>query len=54
MSYLSKYEYEKMTAQTRDDRMSWFREARVGMFIHYGLFSALGTGEWSQSNENTP
>ncbi len=52
MSYLSRYEYEKMTAQTRDERMSWFREARFGMFIHYGLFSALGTGEWSQANEN--
>ena len=52
MSGLSKYEYEKMTAETRDERMSWFREARFGIFIHYGLYSELGTGEWSQANEN--
>lgn len=52
MSYISRYEYEKMTAATRDERMAWFREARFGIFIHYGLYSALGTGEWSQANEN--
>ncbi len=52
MSYISRYEYEKMTAETRDERMGWFREARFGMFIHYGLYSGLGTGEWSQANEN--
>ena len=52
MSNLSRYEYEKMTAETRDERMAWFREARFGIFIHYGLYSELGTGEWSQANEN--
>ena len=52
MAYISRYEYEQMTAATRDERMAWFREARFGMFIHYGLYSALGTGEWSQANEN--
>ena len=52
MSYISRYEYEQMTAATRDERMSWFREARFGIFIHYGLYSELGTGEWSQANEN--
>ena len=25
-----------------DERMSWFREARFGMFIHWGLYSMLG------------
>ena len=39
-------------AETRDERMAWFREARFGIFIHYGLYSTLGTGEWSQANEN--
>lgn len=27
------------------DRMQWWREARFGMFVHFGLYSALG-GEW--------
>jgi len=29
-----------------DDRMAWWREARFGMFIHWGLYSVLG-GEWN-------
>ena len=27
-------------------RMSWFKEAKYGMFIHFGLYSQLG-GEWN-------
>jgi len=27
------------------DRLSWWREARFGMFIHWGLYSAYG-GEY--------
>ena len=52
MEYISKREYEEFTASTRDRRMEWFRNARLGMFIHYGLFSQIGTGEWSQANQN--
>ena len=52
MGYLSKHEYEAMTAASRGERMKWFRDARLGMFIHYGLYAQLGTGEWSQANEN--
>jgi len=52
MEYISRHEYEKFTASTRDRRMEWFRNARLGMFIHYGLFSEIGTGEWSQANQN--
>ncbi|MFN9215267.1 MAG: alpha-L-fucosidase [Gemmatimonadota bacterium] len=29
----------------RGDRMAWWREARFGMFIHFGLYSGPG-GEW--------
>jgi len=29
-----------------DDRMAWWREARFGLFIHWGLYSVLG-GEWN-------
>lgn len=32
-------------ATPRGDRMAWWREARFGMFIHWGLYSVLG-GEW--------
>ena len=33
------------TAEKKDERMRWFREARFGMFIHWGLYSQLA-GEW--------
>ena len=29
----------------RDARMSWWREARFGMFVHWGLYSGLA-GTW--------
>ena len=30
-----------------EDRGAWFREARFGMFIHWGIYSIPGKGEWS-------
>ena len=49
---LSKPEYEEMTAGTRDARMKWWRDARFGMFIHYGLYSQLNSHEWAMFAEN--
>jgi len=54
MQNLSKQSYEKHTASTRDQRMGWWREARFGMFIHYGLYSQLGRNEWAIALENIP
>ena len=34
--------------KTRD----WFRDARFGMFIHWGASSILGDGEWVMNNRN--
>ncbi len=33
------------TKQERDQRMAWWREARFGMFIHWGLY-AVPAGTW--------
>ena len=33
------------TREQRDARMKWWREARFGMFIHWGLY-AIPAGEW--------
>ena len=33
------------TAADRDTRMAWWRDARFGMFVHWGLYSGLG-GTW--------
>jgi alpha-L-fucosidase len=54
MPLLSKPDYESQTAATRDARMQWWREARFGMFIHYGLYSLVGRNEWVMALENMP
>ena len=37
-----------------DARVDWFRKARFGMFIHWGLYSIPGRGEWVRSDEQMP
>jgi alpha-L-fucosidase len=32
----------------------WFQNARFGMFIHWGVYSALGDGEWVMNNRKIP
>ncbi len=33
------------------NRTQWWREARFGMFIHFGAYSVPARGEWVKSNE---
>jgi alpha-L-fucosidase len=52
------------TKAERDQRMAWWREARFGMFIHWGLYSVPagtykgkqigGIGEWIMNNASIP
>jgi len=35
-------------------RMGWWRDARFGMFIHWGLYAVPGRGEWAQFSEQIP
>ena len=34
--------------------LEWLRKARFGLFIHYGVYSLLGRGEWVQLRELIP
>lgn len=43
MYQFNRDEYEK--------RMEWYRDARFGMFIHWGLYSIPARGEWLRSTE---
>lgn len=36
------------------NRTEWFENARFGLFIHYGLYSLLGRGEWVMNREKIP
>ena len=39
-------DFTQETQAERDARMTWFREARFGMFIHWGVYS-VPAGEWN-------
>ena len=30
----------------------WFQEAKFGLFVHWGVYSLLGDGEWVMNNQN--
>ncbi len=32
----------------------WFQDARFGLFIHWGVYSTLGDGEWVMNNRRIP
>ena len=56
--------WNKETRAERDARMKWWREARFGMFIHWGLYAIPagtwkgktipGIGEWIMDRANIP
>ena len=33
---------------------TWFQDARFGLFIHWGVYSVLGNGEWVMNNQKIP
>ena len=56
--------YFKETKKERDARMGWWRDARFGMFIHWGVYATPagfyegkpvpGYGEWIMNKGNIP
>jgi alpha-L-fucosidase len=68
IEYLGKYTPEKVAGikpltqrvpksdlgiqQQPNSKMDWLLEARFGMFIHWGLFSGPGKGEWYMENKS--
>src|SRR4051812_5643785 len=53
-----------LTASAQDQRMQWWREARFGMFIHWGVYAQLAgvydghdinnIGEWIMNRGKIP
>lgn len=39
---------------SRARRLAWWREAKFGMFIHWGLYSIVGHQEWVLESEGVP
>lgn len=43
-----------MTAQVHIDHAPWFTQARLGMFVHWGLYSLAARHEWVMQREEIP
>jgi alpha-L-fucosidase len=43
-----------MLTQASEKGITWFQDARFGMFIHWGLYALIGRGEWVMHNERIP
>ena len=39
---------------SRARRLAWWREAKFGMFVHWGLYSVIGHQEWVMESEGIP
>ena len=37
-----------------EQRIAWFRQARFGLFLHFGLYSIPARGEWVRSEAQMP
>ena len=51
--YLNKYKAEYLK-NPREANKNWFKNAEFGLFIHYGLYSQMGKGEWVQYRDTIP
>ncbi len=38
----------------REETRQWFREAKFGLFIHWGVYALLGKGEWIRTVDQIP
>ncbi|HMU46026.1 MAG TPA: alpha-L-fucosidase [Chitinophagaceae bacterium] len=51
VSLIAQHNYINEPVFDKDKRMHWWREARFGMFIHWGLYS-VPAGEWKGSTNH--
>ncbi|MEI6521141.1 MAG: alpha-L-fucosidase [bacterium] len=50
----NKTAYLNNVVKTQSKRLQWWREARFGMFVHWGLYSQIGRNEWVMNLERIP
>src|SRR5689334_19472352 len=44
----------RVPPRDHERRIQWWREAKFGMFIHWGLYSILGREAWAMGDEDIP
>lgn len=50
--FLSQAQEKYIPTQANLDNRAWFEASRFGVFIHWGVYSILGDGEWVMNNQN--
>src|SRR5512139_3576598 len=45
---------EKSSQSVNQASKQWFQDAKFGLFIHWGVYSVLGQGEWVMNNRKMP
>lgn len=45
---------ELMMTEAKNQRMKWWRDAKFGMFVHWGCYSVLGRGEQIMARDWMP
>lgn len=43
-----------LTGEQAAARIAWWRDAKFGLFLHWGVYSIPGRGEWVQWAEQIP
>ena len=49
---LAQWKYEP-TPENLKNR-EWFQDAKFGLFVHWGVYSVIGAGEWVMNNQQIP
>ncbi len=52
-AYLNEFK-ERYVSDPHGAALAWFKEAKFGLFMHYGLYSILGRHEWVLFREKIP
>ena len=39
---------------SRKENLEWWKEAKLGLFVHWGLYSLCGSGEWVMYTRRIP
>ena len=46
--------HPRAAADPRAEARQWFEDAKFGLFVHWGVYSLLGKGEWVMENDKLP
>lgn len=50
----SRAQWKYQPTEENKKMRAWFESARFGLFIHWGVYSQLGDGEWVMNNQKIP